>query len=57
MKAIKNGKKISLKKEKIVFLNEMQLNQVKGGGLRTWMNCDLPPVDPGTTSMVCFDQR
>jgi hypothetical protein len=57
MKAIKNEKKISLKKEKIVFLNEMQLNQVKGGGLRTWMNCDLPPVDPGTTSMVCFDQR
>jgi hypothetical protein len=57
MKAIKIGKKISLKKENIVFLSDMQLNLVKGGGLKTWANCDLPPVDPANTSWVCFDQR
>jgi hypothetical protein len=56
MKAIKIGKKISLEKEKIAFLNDMQLNHVKGGGLRTWANCDLPPVDPRTTSVVCIGQ-
>jgi hypothetical protein len=54
METIKIGKKFSWKKEKIAFLNNTQLNQVRGGGIRTWVNCDLPPVDPGTTSVVCI---
>jgi hypothetical protein len=57
MKTIKIGKKISLKKENIAFLDNTQLNQVRGGGLRTWMNCDLPPADPGNTSHVCIAER
>jgi hypothetical protein len=53
MKTIKNGKKISLKKEKIVFLSHTQLNQVRGGGPRTWINCNVQPVDPKEASINC----
>jgi hypothetical protein len=54
MKTIKIGKNFFLKKERIASLNNAQLNQVRGGGLRTWMNCDLPPAGPGNTSLVCI---
>ncbi len=55
MKTIATGKKISLKKEKIVSLNNYQLNQIKGGGVFTWANCDLPPINGKTTSFACDD--
>lgn len=55
MKTIKIGKKISLKKEKIASLNTAQLNQVRGGGIRTLVNCNLPPNGPITNSLVCTE--
>jgi hypothetical protein len=57
MKTMKIEKKFFLKKEKIAFLNNSQLDQVRGGGLRTWVNCELPPVDPITTSLVCIAEH
>lgn len=40
MKKIKIEKKLFLKKEKIASLNEMQMNELMGGGTNT---CGCPP--------------
>ena len=44
MKPLKLKKKFSLKKEKIVTLNQDQLKNVKGGGAYTWITCPVHPT-------------
>ena len=41
MKTLKLKNKFSLKKEKIVTLNNEQLKHVQGGGTITWVGCPV----------------